>query len=117
MHAGTARAVQNFEWRTIDKVKFVGKSEPVETVEIMAYKGEITEDQRSMREFYQQGIEFYQQQKWEEAQAKFRDSEKFEEMFPNRPTTPSQVYLERCEALIADPPGDDWDGTWSLVSK
>src|SRR5215470_10786521 len=33
---------EEFEWRYIDKVKVVGKSEPLQTVEIMAHKGQLS---------------------------------------------------------------------------
>ncbi len=32
----------NFEWRPIDKVRLLGKIEVIETVEIMAYKGQLS---------------------------------------------------------------------------
>jgi adenylate cyclase len=70
-----------------------------------------------MQGVYQQGIELYRRQEWEAAQANFQDSAQFEETFPNRPTTPSHVYIERCDYFIANPPGADWDGSWVLTSK
>ena len=106
-----------FEWRTIDKVKVVGKFEAIETVEIMAYKGQLPPEQVQMRAIYQQGIELYQQQQWDEAMAKFAESEKLEEVFPRRPTTPSRVYIERCDFLKENAPGPHWDGSWALTSK
>jgi adenylate cyclase len=106
-----------FEWRTIDKVKVVGKFEAIETVEIMGYKGQLPPEQVQMRAIYQQGIELYQQQQWDEAMAKFAESEKLEEVFPRRPTTPSRVYIERCDFLKENPPGPHWDGSWVLTSK
>ncbi len=118
----TAKTLQlagqdRFEWRLIDYVTFVGKTEPLETVEILAYKGELSEEQRQMLGFYQQGMSLYRQQQWEEAKAAFQTSAKLEEDFPNRPTTPSQVYMERCDYFIAHPPGPNWDGSWALTSK
>jgi adenylate cyclase len=107
----------DFEWRTIDKVKVVGKFEAIETVEIMGYKGQLPPEQVQMRAIYQQGIELYQQQQWDEAMAKFTASEKLEEVFPRRPTTPSRVYIERCDFLKENPPGPHWDGSWALTSK
>jgi adenylate cyclase len=107
----------DFEWRTIDKVKVVGKLDAIETVEIMAYKGQLPPEQVQMRALYQQGIEFYRQQQWDEAMAKFTESEKLEEVFSRRPTTPSRVYIERCEFFKAQPPGLCWDGSWALTSK
>ena len=107
----------DFEWRSIDKVRVVGKSEAVETVEIMAYKGQLSPEQLQMRAIYHQGLELYQQQQWDEAMAKFAESEKLEEVFPRRPTTPSRVYIERCEFLKENSPGPHWDGSWELTSK
>jgi adenylate cyclase len=109
--------LDDFEWRTIDTVRVVGRTEPVETVEIMAPKGQLAEAQSLMRELYHQGLELYRQQKWDEASAKFMESDKFEEVFPKRPTTPSRVYMERCALFKANPPGKDWDGVWTLTSK
>jgi len=28
-----------------------------------------------------------------------------------------QIYLDRCEHLKADPPGDDWTGVWVMKTK
>src|SRR5262249_693433 len=107
----------DFEWRSLDKVRVVGKSEAVETVEIMAYKGQLPPEQIQMRAIYQQGIELYQRQQWDEAIAKFTESEKLEDLFPRRPTTPSRVFIERCDFLKENPPGPRWDGSWELTSK
>ncbi|MGE3538898.1 MAG: CHASE2 domain-containing protein [Candidatus Tectimicrobiota bacterium] len=119
----------DFEWRYLDKVKVVGKSEAVETVEIMAYKGTLPDEQvlamggrlsdelRAMREIYHQGLELYRQQQWDEALARFTESDKREAVFAKRPTTPSRVYIERCAFFKDNPPGPDWDGAWILTSK
>ncbi len=112
-HAGP----EAFEWRDIDKVKVMGKSEAVETVEIMARKGGLTPELSRMREIFQNGIEAYRQQKWDQARQLFEESEPLEEVFSKRPGTPSRVYIERCEHFKAHPPGPDWDGSWTLTSK
>ncbi len=106
-----------FEWREIDKVRVVGKTEAVETVEIMAYKNQLPPDLIRMRDIYQNGMELYRQQNWDKAQAAFKESEQLEEVFPKRPTTPSSVYIERCDYFKANPPGDSWDGSWTLATK
>ncbi len=106
-----------FEWRDLDKVRVVGKSEAIETVEIMAYKGQLSAEQIQMRALYQHGLTFYRQQQWDEAMATLTESEKLEEVFPSRPTTPSRVYIERCAYLKAHPPEPSWDGSWTLATK
>jgi adenylate cyclase len=107
----------DFAWRYIDKAIVVGKSEPVETVEVVARQGQLSEPQVHMHALYHQGLQLYRQQLWDEAQAVFTESEKLEEVFPKRPTNPSRVYLERCEFFKANPPGADWDGAWRLTAK
>ncbi len=105
-----------FAWRSIDRIRVVGKSEPVDTVEIMALKGRLEPDRLQMCALYHRGLELYRQQKWDEAKARFVESEKLEEVFPGRLTNPSRVYIARCDHLKANPPGADWDGTWILTS-
>ena len=105
------------EWRFIDKVKVVGKTIAIDAVEIMAAAGELPDEQMKMREIYLQGMDLYRGQEWDSAIKKFTESEKFEEVFPKRPTTPSRVYVDRCGYFKENPPGPDWDGSWSLTSK
>ena len=107
----------DFEWREIDKVKVVGKSEAVSTVEIMALKGGLSSSLAELRDIFHEGIALYKRQEWDLAQAKYAESERLEEVFDGRPTTPSQVYGQRCDHFKANPPGDDWDGSWSLTAK
>ncbi|MFB0517209.1 MAG: CHASE2 domain-containing protein [Candidatus Neomarinimicrobiota bacterium] len=106
-----------FEWREIDKVRVVGKSETVDTVEIMAWKGELPAALLEMRDLYQEGMALYRQRQWDRARQVFERSERLEEVFPKRPTTPSRVYIERCDHFKAHPPGADWDGSWTLTAK
>jgi len=106
-----------FEWREIDKVRVVGKSEAVETVEIMSRKGQLPPELARTRDIYQEGMTLYRQQQWDQARKTFEESERLEEVFPKRPTTPSRVYVERCDYFKANPPGDDWDGSWTLTAK
>ena len=40
-----------------------------------------------------------------------------EEMFGGRKTNPSRIYIPRCEHYQENPPGEDWDGVWTLTSK
>jgi len=40
-----------------------------------------------------------------------------EDEFPTRPTTPSKVYIFRCNHFIENPPDKDWDGVWTMTTK
>ena len=40
-----------------------------------------------------------------------------EERFTARNTTPSAVYIERCNMFKENPPGENWDGVWTMTAK
>ncbi|MFQ6614178.1 MAG: adenylate/guanylate cyclase domain-containing protein, partial [Fidelibacterota bacterium] len=105
------------EYREIDRVRVVGKSEAVETFELFSLKGGLTAQQKELIDVYNEALTLYRKQEWEQAIEKFQASEKLEEVFDKRPTTPSAVYQDRCRYFQENPPGDDWDGVWTLTSK
>ena len=56
-------------------------------------------------------------QEWTKAKKLFKESLSMEEKFIDRPTTPSEVYLDRCDYFKAEPPGKNWDGIWTMKTK
>ena len=66
---------------------------------------------------YHEALDLYKSQDWEKAIEAFKASDALEDMFPGRKTNPSRIYIPRCEHYLSNPPGDDWDGVWTLTSK
>jgi adenylate cyclase len=66
---------------------------------------------------YEEGLTFYNKQEWDKALKKFEQSKELEDMFPTRPTSPSHMYIMRCNHLKENPPGADWNGVWKLTAK
>ena len=66
---------------------------------------------------FEKGLDHYYQQDWDKAISAFENSEKMEDHFTSRNTTPSAVYIERCLMFRDNPPGKDWDGVWTMTSK
>ena len=62
-------------------------------------------------------MDLYFQQKWDKALEQFKKSEKMEDHFESRNTTPSAVFIKRCKLFKSNPPGEDWDGVWTMTSK
>jgi len=62
--------------------------------------------------FYNEGLQLYKARKFKEAKAQF---EKALELEPN--DGPSQLYVERCDDYIAEPPPEDWDGVYNMKTK
>jgi adenylate cyclase len=114
---GTTRRVKDFiEYRFIDKIVVVGKSEPVQVFEVVAMKGDLNQKEQKLFTLFNEGIELYLARKWDEAAVKFREAEQYERV-PEGKTTPSAVYIYRCDHMKKNPPGDEWDGRWILTSK
>ncbi|NQV36977.1 MAG: adenylate/guanylate cyclase domain-containing protein [Candidatus Marinimicrobia bacterium] len=106
-----------FEWRDLDYVRVMGKTEPVHVYELISEKGKLTGNYVQLLEVYNEALACYIAQKWDEGLALFKKADALEDMFPGRKTNPSLVYIDRCNHFKENPPGDDWNGVWTLTSK
>ena len=106
-----------FEWRTLDYVRVKGKKVPVHVYELLSEKGQLDDDTAKMLTIFHEGLELYSAQKWNDALKKFEESATLEDEFPTRPTTPSKVYIFRCNHFIENLPEKDWDGVWTMTTK
>ena len=95
-----------FEVREIDRVVVAGHTHSEVIFEILGRKGELTPQLLSSRDSYQEGLEAYRAQRWDDALRALHAS--LEAMPGDGPST---ALLERIEALKADPPPLDWDGS------
>jgi adenylate cyclase len=101
--------------RVLDFVKVKGKRNAVELIQVL-------EEQMSKEgvELFEQARLFYRHQKWDQAIELFKkanelimgDAAKLGEV-----DGPCSMYIERCEKLKLNPPGQDWDGTWEMDTK
>jgi adenylate cyclase len=105
-------ASDHIETRMLDKIRVVGKSEPVKVYELLARKGELSDVDRRMAAAFEAGLELYQTQQWDAAIAKFKETM---EIKPGDP--PSKKYIERCEDFKKSPPPAGWDGVYNVTSK
>ena len=100
-------------YRELDSIRVKGKTEPVKVFEVLARKNDgISEDCRNSIDFFQHGLQFYKEQKWDEAITRFRQTL---ELVPDDP--PSKIYIERCEVFKENSPGEDWDGVYTMTTK
>lgn len=72
----------------------------------------ISEEMMQVLEYYNKGLSLYKTKKFAEAIQEFR---KALELSPK--DGPSQLYIERCENFIKNPPPDDWDGVYTMTTK
>ncbi len=99
--------------RVIDKIVVKGKTEPIKVYELLGIK----EDDEAVKKFemYQNFIAGYQ----EYIKRQFNTAEKyFQKSVKENPDDKlSQIYLERCQSYVQNPPPEDWDGVFYLKSK
>lgn len=113
------RARDFVEVRYLDKITVVGKSAQIKVYELCAMKGELTESGRDLLRIFDRGMTHYLAMEWDQALVCFRKSLLLEPV-PEGKTTPSTVFIKRCELFKENPPvapGREWDGVYNLTGK
>jgi adenylate cyclase len=111
---------EEFTVRELDTIRVVGKTEPVKVYEVMGRKEHIEPWEVEIRDKFHEGLTLYKNQQWTEALAIFNSL--IDEEFKRAPelkhkTNPSKVYAGRCEEFLENPPGENWDGVYTLTEK
>ena len=106
-----------YSWRYIDRVQFVGKTVWIQTVEVLGYKNEETDNVNKMIKNFNKGLDYYYDQKWDEAIQHFEISKKFETNSEKNHINPSRVFIKRAEEFKQFPPRKGWRGAFVLSSK
>jgi adenylate cyclase len=109
-----------FVTREIDWVKVKGKNEPVRIFELIAEVGgashgigrEMSRDVTEALPHFNLGFALYHQRNFAEAAVAFNEALKAK---PD--DTCSQLYIERCEDYLKEPPEPDWDGVFTMKTK
>ncbi len=102
-----------FILREIDRVRVVGKKQPVRIFELLENSDStLVEEKERLLHFYSSGLECYWQQKWQDALKHF---ERCLLILPE--DGPSRVMAERCRIYVAIPPPQDWDGVFEHLTK
>ncbi len=98
--------------RDIDDVIVVGKTEPVRVYEVLDYHdGSAFPNLMEVVGHFKEGRQHFGAGSWDLAMSSFRKA-----LAAHPQDKLSNIYVERCEMMKANPP-DDWDGVWRLDSK
>ncbi len=99
--------------RDIDHVVVKGKTEPVEIYEVLDYHTEESfPNLMDVVGHFREGRAKYIKGDFDAAIGSFNETLK-----ANPDDNLSQIYIERCEHLKAEPPGGDWNGVWVMKTK
>ena len=98
--------------REIDKVIVKGKTKPVGIYEVLDFHtSETFPNVMEVLNYFKDGLEKYRIGDWDPAIKSFKEGAKL-----NPKDYITEMYIDRCETLKADPP-KDWDGIWVMTSK
>lgn len=103
--------------RPLDKVSVKGKESSVTIYELVALKNGDprllpTKEQTNLCDHFTVGYHLYLDRRWEEALTHFEEMLK---IFGN--DYPTQLYIERCQQYLKEPPSPNWDGIYRLKDK
>ncbi|MEE9166612.1 MAG: CHASE2 domain-containing protein [Candidatus Neomarinimicrobiota bacterium] len=109
----------SFVTRLIDRIRVVGKSEPVSMFELVGLRGEVNSEVKEMLDMFEEAQGYYFQQDWNQAIELFKKCLNLEpyENHPSTSVTPSRMFIDRCEEFMEVPPEGEWDGVYTATSK
>ena len=106
-----ARVADSFVTREVDWVKVKGKTQPVRIFELIA-EGQVASEKQAMLKHFARGFELYHERKFQEAIDVLKEALKIE---PDDAV--SQLYVERCQDYLKEPPPEQWDGVFTMTTK
>ncbi|MBK9579964.1 MAG: CHASE2 domain-containing protein [Fibrobacterota bacterium] len=115
--ATMALAGDAFLAREIDRVRVVGKSEAVTTWEVLGERDRCPESWTRCVETWNRARSLYMAGSFPDARDLFLECEALEPFRGVGKTTPSQVFVQRCEEYTTSPPSEFWDGSHTAREK
>jgi adenylate cyclase len=107
-----AGAKEHLETRLLDKIVVVGKTKPIEIYELIARKGEITEQKRNVVSLYEKALRLHWGRQWDESLSCLADALGLD---------PEDGPCVRLRDVVASykesPPPDSWEGEYVRKSK
>ncbi|TXT38792.1 MAG: adenylate cyclase [Comamonadaceae bacterium] len=108
----TRAAVTDFAYKELDCVRVKGKERPVKIYEPLGLIAELTPSVRNELAQYSAALRLYQSQDWLLAADEFA---KLQREYPDCELY--RLYTRRVIDFIAHPPGADWDGSHTFMTK
>jgi adenylate cyclase len=106
------RVPDMFLMRPLDILRVKGKEEQISIYELMGERLSAESSAPELADNFGRGFDLYQKRAFKEALAVFRRALK---SMPN--DGPSQLYIQRCQEFIKNPPPRRWDGVHTLLTK
>ncbi|MBQ7159966.1 MAG: CHASE2 domain-containing protein [Treponema sp.] len=97
--------------RPFDRVRVVGKEQPVQLYNILGFKSELSSVELEMTEVFKGAIDAYLKRDFKKAEQIFMEANKV------MPDETSIMFAERCREYMSANLPDDWDGVYQMTTK
>ncbi|PLX33082.1 MAG: adenylate/guanylate cyclase domain-containing protein [Hyphomicrobiales bacterium] len=115
MAQSTAAKCAGLALLEVDKVRVKGREQPVNLYALVGGEDYAGSDEfRRLAQAHGQMIESYRERLWDEA---LRDIERCLEHADERTAEFYRIYCARIEEYRENPPGEDWDGVFTALTK
>ena len=101
-----------FEWRRLDRVAVMGRTEGTEVYELLGERGDVAPERLQARDLYDLALAAYFARRFEEASAAFGKA-----VAARATDQAAKMTAHRAEELARVPPPHGWDGIFTLTSK
>ncbi len=101
-----------FVIRELDRIRVVGKVQPVTVYELVGKAGEVSDHWERLISTYSVGLRAYRSRQWQEA---IRHFERCLEISPG--DGPSSIFVARCKEYEESPPPEGWDTVYVRTTK
>ena len=108
----TRETVPEFAYRELDRVRVKGKDKPVTIYEPVGPIEALDKTVRDEIKLYQEALKLYRAQNWDMAELQFLN---LQQTAPERVLY--QLYAARIGVYRENPPGENWDGVFTHLTK
>ncbi|MBT8374989.1 MAG: CHASE2 domain-containing protein [Deltaproteobacteria bacterium] len=98
--------------REIDTIYVVGKNEPVTIYQILGKDSDVDDLMKKVNQHYAAGLRAYRNQEWNNAIKLFNAALKI-----SPDDGPSNTMMDRSKKFKSNPPGKNWNGSYTVTTK
>ncbi|MBO7163296.1 MAG: adenylate/guanylate cyclase domain-containing protein, partial [Spirochaetaceae bacterium] len=98
--------------RRLDQVRVMGINKPVQLYNIMGFAAEMTEDEKKSVEVFHRGLDLYLGREFSQAIELFQEAGRL-----NPEDKAPDVFIERCQKFLKEPPAPEWSGVMTMSTK
>jgi adenylate cyclase len=107
----TARAVPEYAYLELDRVRVKGKDKPVGIYQPLCLREQVSKDTKDELKLYREALKYYRSQNWDMAELQFLSLFKASQRYLYK------MYAERVAFFRTSPPPTDWGGVFTHTTK